>query len=205
MDLSNLLIVSRQGILSGQGAVGFVVGCAQFLSSLANSGDESTAMIAASLDAADAPFALLQRQDEMDPIKKYKDNLRLAAFIFFLVATIYSALAFLAHLGLVRLPFYRLTIRASEESRSKSKEEGTRVSMKVVERKIRVLGLAVFGVFFVTLSVFPSITSSILSVNDKTVLNMQAVEMGGSSVAASPGIFTPTLFVPLGFIVFNAG
>ena len=160
-------------------------------------------MIAASLDAANAPFALLQRQEEVDPIKKYKDNLRLAAFIFFLVATIYSALAFLAHLGLIRLPFYRLTIRAAEESKSDSQPKAEKVSMRVVERKIRVLGLAVFGVFFVTLSVFPSITSSILSVNDRTEDSMQAIEMAATSVAASPAIFTPTLFIPLSFIVFN--
>lgn len=122
-----------------------------------------------------------QRQD-------YSQSIRLSAFLFFGVSAIFSITSFVAHLGLIRLPFYRLTTR----SFNKAKAEGTHgqpVSLRAIERKVRPLGFAVFWLFVVTLSVFPALTSSVVSVHDPR----------------EGAIYTPTLFVPIGFLIFNVG
>jgi len=126
-----------QGILSGQGAIGAAVSIAQFLSALSGVQSVNT----------------LVNTD--DPFDKEQDNLRSSAFVFFLIATVFSFTAFLAHLGLVKMPFYRLTVRGAETSSDAGSDDREQVSSRTIERKVRVLGCAVFFIFFITLSVFP--------------------------------------------------
>ena len=64
---------------------------------------------------------------------------------------------------LLRLPFYHLRIRATEQSEEDKHSQKEKPTLRQVEPKVRVLGLSVFYVFFVTLSCFPSITSSVRS------------------------------------------
>lgn len=152
---------------------------------------------------------------DKDPLKDYADKLQLSAFIFFLIATIFAIVALICHILIVRMPYFRLTLKSAEADDDHYDDEGEEnddegagrdgrdsstkgsgkkskghTSIFSIERKIRGFGLSVFWVFFVTLSVFPAITSSVLSVND--------------GPGASP-ILQPVLFVPLGFIVFNVG
>jgi equilibrative nucleoside transporter 1/2/3 len=156
-----------QGILSGQGAIGVAVAIAQFVSALS-----SVSTMGATDDEA---------------LRAMADSIRLTAFIFFLIAFIFSLTALVAHAGFLRIPFCRLTLQEAEDARL-TRPVHQLYHLRTVERKIRTLGFAVAGVFVVTLAVFPSITASVLSVND------------GPGRSA---LFSPPLFVPLGFVAFN--
>lgn len=149
-----------QGILSGQGAVGLAVALVQFVS----------AYTASPTSLASTTFS---------------DAIRSSAFVFFLAVAAFSALSFFAHLLLIRLPLYRLVIRSAEPTSSSPKASP---SLRVVERKVRTLGLSIGYIFLVTLSVFPAITSTITSVHAKR-----------------GGLRSPNLFVPMAFIFFAAG
>jgi len=133
---------------------------------------------------------------------------RQSAFSFFLTIGIFAVVSWLCYAVLIRLPLYRLVIRSefdedaqrdahhnrrssTSSSNGKSSINADSTSLRRVERKVRKLGIAMFLVFGITLSVFPSITSSILSVKS------------GQSDAAI--LQRPELFVPLGFAVFAAG
>lgn len=92
----------------------------------------------------------------------------------------------------------RTTSRASRAEGIDDDDEAKQPSMREVEPKIRLLGVSVFWCFFVSLSVFPSITASILSVNDP--------ETSPTSPPTSGSIWTqPIIFVALHFVVFNFG
>lgn len=71
-----------------------------------------------------------------------------------------------------------------------------KASITIVAKKIQHLGFTIFLVYVVTISVFPAVTSLILSVN----LPAETKEDG--LVAA---FRTPALFVPLGFVVYATG
>lgn len=179
-----------QGVLGGQAAIGVAVSIVQFI-------------IAYSSSVTDSQH--VRNEDE------YANSLKRSAFVLFLVATIFSLVALAAHHSLTlvllsrsydvlslnaaitcrRLSFSRPIIQAAENL-SHSGKEASLQSMRGAELKIRRLGLAVCFVFVVTLAVFPSITSAILSVNDR-------------SDTEGPIIYNAALFVPIGFIVFNVG
>ena len=82
-------------------------------------------------------------------------------------------------------------VRSTEESDSKSSSKAPKASLRVVERKIRKLGISMFAVFGITLSVFPAVTSSILSVREE----------GGDSPVWSQA----AVFLPIGFMMFAIG
>lgn len=178
-----------QGILSGQGAVGLAVAALQFVSAY-TAKPSRTAVRSRSTSLVLHTTAI--------PDATIRDS----AFTFFLTVGLFSGFAYLAYALLVRLPLYRLVIRGSADdpdtdpSSLQHKPTNPPPSLWVVERKVRHLGLAIFYIFAVTLSVFPSITSSILSVHDPTT----GGEGGLGRTLSAPG-----LFVPLAFMVFAAG
>lgn len=115
-------------------------------------------------------------------------SIRDSAFAFFLTIAIFSGVCFLAHLILIKLPLYRLIQQAQADASAISGLKGG-PSARVVERKVRKLGLSIAWVFVVTLSVFPSITSAVLSTNGPDEANFMGL---GTTLS------DPALFVPLG-------
>ncbi|GAA5927602.1 nucleoside transmembrane transporter FUN26 [Sporobolomyces koalae] len=200
-------------ILSGQGGIGFAVAMIQLVS--------AWSAAKANLPRSASPQTAFALQLDMSPNPSVQATLNLlespvppaairqTAFSFFLTIGIFAAVSWFSYAILIRLPLYRLVIRSefdedaqhdaerngndssSAHSNGKSLKESGKTSLRQVERKVRKLGIAMFLVFGITLSVFPSITSSVLSV--KT----------GESDAAL--LQRPELFVPLGFAVFAAG
>ena len=148
-----------QAIFSGQGAIGVGISVVQFASSAGTSSTTSS------------------------PID---ESIKRSALIFFSIAALFTLSGLLLHLSLIRLPFYRRTVEQANHAHDHN--EATHIPLWQVERKVRSLGIAAFAIFAITLAIFPSITSAILSVKD-----------------APTGIYSPALFIPLGFIVFNAG
>ncbi|GAA5870191.1 hypothetical protein JCM8547_006913 [Rhodosporidiobolus lusitaniae] len=177
-------------IVSGQGAIGFAVAMVQFVAALG---------AAKSARKNPSPSDLLIQSDFASPeallttMVSPPAAIRNSAFSFFLAVGIFGGVSWLAYFVLVHLPLYRLVIRAEFTDENASTKSATPpvAEMKVVERKVRHLGVAMFIVFATTLSVFPSITATILSVKtgkpDASLLQQ------------------PELFVPLGFAVFAGG
>lgn len=155
-----------QGILSGQGAVALVIAAIQFIAAYSATASQDIVLF----DEGGAPV----------PSPAIRDS----SFHFFLTITCFAVFSLLSFIVLIRLPLYRLVLRAND----KGADDDNAPSPRVVERKVRWLGIAVFYVFFVTLAVFPSVTATITSVNE-----------GKSRLAA------PELFVPLAFTIFAAG
>lgn len=188
-------------ILSGQGAIGFAVAMIQFVAAYGavksapkepGHGfilDNSTFSYALTADVADSTL--------ISAAAAPSATIRQSAFTFFLTVGIFAFASFVCYIILVRLPLYHLVLRASFDSDAAPKKndgsssDTSTVSLRVVERKVRHLGVAMFLVFGVTLAVFPSITSTIVSVRsgdpDARILQR------------------PELFVPLGFAVFAGG
>ena len=117
-----------------------------------------------------------------------------SAFIYFLTATGVSALALLAFLYLIqRHPENSTTKRVVESPEGAEEEEqGERkvVGMLTLFRKLRYLALAVFVVFAVTM-LFPVFTAEIPSVR--------------TTNDAGSRLFQPATFIPLAFLLWNAG
>ena len=94
-------------------------------------------------------------------------QIRNSAFVFFLISVGFTILAMLAMLLLLRLPFYHLRIRATEQSEEDKQSQKEKPRSRPVGALIQGPGPCsssqVFYVFFVTLSCFPSITSSVRS------------------------------------------
>ncbi|GAA5821874.1 hypothetical protein JCM11251_004754 [Rhodosporidiobolus azoricus] len=181
-------------ILSGQGAIGFAVAMIQFIAAYgaAKAARKSPSSAA---DLLVQPDTVLQtyRDSLLDSLASPPDTVRASAFTFFLTIGIFGGVSWLAYAVLVRLPLYRLVIRANfdDDTASTTSAVPPLAEMRSVERKVRHLGIAMFFVFGVTLSVFPSITSTVRSVK-----------------TGQPGarlLQEPELFVPLGFAVFAAG
>ncbi|KAM0745979.1 nucleoside transporter [Meredithblackwellia eburnea MCA 4105] len=188
-----------QGILSGQGAIGLAVAVLQFIAAYAStspSPSNSTSPIPT--PHSKLHLHLQPRAGPITPESIPPSAIRTSAFTFFLTITIFSFISFLSHVLLHNLPLYRLISTAHAESSAiHIRNGGSEAQPRVVERKVRKLGVAIAGVYVVTLAVFPSITGSVLSVNE-----------GGTDVGVwslGPRLSLPSLFIPLGFIVFNAG
>lgn len=148
-----------QAIFSGQGAIGVIISVVQFVSSASTTTTQSI------------------------PID---ESIKRSALVFFSIAALFTLSGLLLHLSLVRLPFYKHKVDKANHAHDHN--QTTHIPLRQVERKIRPLGIGVFAIFGVTLAIFPSITSAILSVK-----------------AEAKGVYSPALFIPLGFIVFNAG
>ncbi|KAM0754181.1 hypothetical protein T439DRAFT_378255 [Meredithblackwellia eburnea MCA 4105] len=197
-----------QGILLGQGAVAASVACMQFVSAYtASPGSDSPGFDNDSDDLFPLPFhqTPFNRGNLLAPVPDA--GVLQSAFNFFLAVGIFTAVACIAHAFLLRLPLYKTVIQltnlpmsrnSSYRSESKARRlAGAGPKISVTERKVRHLGLVVFWVFTVSISVFPSTTSSILSVHDP--------EHGGDGGGLGSTLSAAHLFVPLGFIVFAVG
>ncbi|GAA5992691.1 hypothetical protein JCM10908_006882 [Rhodotorula pacifica] len=180
-------------ILSGQGAIGFVVAMIQFVAAYG-------AVKAAQPDKSHFDgFRLQLRGDEAvyataaDAAKEVRQT----AFAFFLTVLGVAIASLVSYIVLVKLPLYRLVFRAEfdpsagHSANDASKHKSGESVVRRTERKVRHLGIAIFLVFCVTLAVFPSITATIVSVRT------------GSPDAKL--LQQPALFVPLGFAVFAGG
>ncbi|GAA6060265.1 hypothetical protein JCM10212_003965 [Sporobolomyces blumeae] len=223
-------------ILSGQGGIGFAVAMIQLLAAI--SAAKANLPKSGSAPSPSSPATAFALELDMSPNPSMRATIgllespvpsaaiRQSAFSFFLTIGIFAVFSWLCYATLIRLPLYRLVIRAEfdESAQRRSNENGhdsshhrapssssssgqsrprprknsstssasaSPSSLRVVERKVRKLGISMFLVFGITLSVFPAITSSIISV--KT----------GSPDAKL--LQQPELFVPLGFAVFAAG
>ncbi|GAA5874876.1 hypothetical protein JCM3774_006553 [Rhodotorula dairenensis] len=187
-------------ILSGQGAIGFVVAMIQFVAAYG-------AVKAAQRDDESRHFdgfRLQLRGIDNDTVyagvaNEAAKEVRQTAFAFFLTVLGVALASLVSYIGLVRLPLYRLVFRAEFdpsahadlEDTDKKGGNGCESVVRRTERKVRHLGIAIFLVFCVTLAVFPSITATITSVRT------------GSPDANL--LQQPALFVPLGFAVFAGG
>ncbi|BGP23736.1 hypothetical protein JCM10295v2_002637 [Rhodotorula toruloides] len=180
-------------ILSGQGAIAFAVAGIQFAAAygaVKNHKPESRS----SAFRLQADYSLSTPQLVANLAAVPPPAVRQTAFTFFLTVGIFAAVSLVSYWVLLRLPLYRLVIRASfdeDAATTKSKQAASSISLRVVERKVRHLGIAMFLIFAVTLAVFPSITATIVSVR-----------------TGEPDLKLfqrPELFVPLGFAVFAAG
>lgn len=188
-----------QGILSGQGAIALIVAAIQLLSAYA-----ALSQTPVEPQPSGALFAV---QDGFSPFSASPITIREingprpeqgilnSAFSFFVAIGCFTVVSLLSYVLLVQLPLYKLVIRANEDGSDSDSFQQPQASLRVVERKVRKLGLSVFGTFAVTLAVFPSITSTILSVNEGRL---------------APGTFGANLtqaavFLPVGFLVFAAG
>ena len=116
-----------------------------------------------------------------------------SAFAYFLTAAVVSALALIAFLFLLRRSKERDVVKATADG-VESVEEEERVERKVVGiwtlfKKLRYLAMAVFLCFAITMF-FPVFTQEILSVRPQDT---------------APRIFQPACFIPLAFLLWNAG
>ncbi|GAA5989365.1 hypothetical protein JCM11641_004200 [Rhodosporidiobolus odoratus] len=178
-------------ILSGQGAIGFAVAMIQFVAAYgaakaAKKAPTEVFGLQSELVYRDLPFGITG----VTP----PDTVRTSAFTFFLTIGIFAGVSWFSYAILVRLPLYRLVIRSSfdnDDAASTKSASAPLADLRTVERKVRHLGIIMFLVFGVTLSVFPSITSTI-----------QSVKAGQPDARL---LQQPELFVPLGFAVFAGG
>lgn len=176
-----------QGILSGQGAVGLAVSTLQFVSALSTT---PTRELGSDFSA--------ELPTDMKAIRN-------SAFTFFLTIGIFSVFSLFCHLLLIRLPLYRLVIQAASNHATPKNSSATLssapsrtppvASLAQVERKVRYLGISIFFIFFVTLSIFPSITSTVLSTHEG--------QPGGGILGER--LSDRKLWVPLGFMIFSGG
>lgn len=148
--------------MSGQGAIGFAVALAQLL-----------AAIRAFRDGAPS-------SPEGDDEKLLKST-----STFFLTSLVFTVLAGAAAWTLFRLALYRANIQEGVQLPSDMPNSTRRSSLRQVNSKIQSLGLAVLGIYTVTIGLFPGITTSIASADPQ-----------------SP-IASPLLWIPVGFLVFN--
>lgn len=164
-----------QAILSGQGAIALAIATLQFTSALSGSTNTD------------------KEPPTMITITEIPNQIRQAAFSFFLIIGIFSAFSAICHLLLTRLPLYRLVIQSTHTTKHHHSHPKSPPSFKIVERKIRSYGISIFYIFLVTLSVFPSITSSVLSVHE------------GTSGGLGENWTRKEIWIPIGFMVFSAG
>src|SRR6266542_4470758 len=119
-----------------------------------------------------------------------ENDLRRSALLYFLGAVIAALLALVSYFILIHLPLYLHCIPTREQVKMIQSLETDTNLIKATFNKIRILAFAVGFVFFVTLSLFPSITASIKSV----------VKVENKSKFRQD-----YLFIPLHFLVNNVG
>ncbi|KAF9517131.1 hypothetical protein BS47DRAFT_1340160 [Hydnum rufescens UP504] len=143
---------------------------------------------------------------------KYGRSLALSAYLFFGISTGYMLLALVAHTLLVRTPAYQKVMEPFEEARRALREGETsqaiaasetdpllsrynrsrpvaKTSLWEIAKANIVYNVALACVLAITLSVFPPITSTILSVNPPSW----------------DIITSPVMFISFHFLLFNTG
>lgn len=147
--------VFMQAVMSGQGAIGVIVAIVQI----------STAAGASTNDGASVETAA--------------SDLTKSAFIYFLLSTIFAAGSFFAHFALLRLDITRQILVSTAEADVPTSSMNV---IRIIAKKIYLLIYSIVAVFTITLGVFPSLTSTIVS----------------SSIPDH-------IFIPIHFLVFNTG
>ena len=136
-------------MMSGQGAIGFAVAVTQFLAALrgGSHGDDKADL---------SPYA-------------GDDELLASTWIFFSVSLVFTVIAALATLALVRLPIYRRSLQNKSDIDDEPGHGS--VSLVQVNRKVQGLGSALAFIYVVTIGLFPGITASIKSVNKDSAIS----------------------------------
>ncbi|KAK4057846.1 peptidyl-prolyl cis-trans isomerase cpr6 [Microbotryomycetes sp. JL221] len=188
-----------QGILSGQGLIAVIVAAIQLVSAYAALSSEMAARQPSSPDLIIQPggfsfshaLSVLEVNGPSPP-----SGILDSAFSFFIAIGSFAILSILAYILLISLPLYKVVIRANEQDpNDHDDDKPLAASLRTVERKVRKLGISVFLTFLVTLAVFPSITSTILSVNEGKM----------KSGTAGDVLTQPAVFLPIGFLMFALG
>ena len=130
-----------QGVMSGQGAIGFAVALAQLLAAIQASRSGRTG------------------QDEED------EKLLRSTSSFFLTSLLFTVIAGGAAYTLFQLPLYRKNMAVQSKDDNPDMNLQARPSLNLVNGRIQGLGLAVLGIFTVTIGLFPGITTTIASTN----------------------------------------
>lgn len=171
-----------QGVMSGQGAIGFAVAVAQFLAAVRS-------------EHATAPSP----GSDLDGIEK--DKLVHSTSLFFLISVSFIVVAWLAWLSLLRLPVYQHIVHErklhdSQQTTHNPAEASLSViraipdkapSLRHIERKIRHLGIGLFYIFTITIGLFPGVTTAIASTDQESWIGHSLV------------------WIPFGFVLFNTG
>ncbi|CAG8610987.1 13229_t:CDS:2 [Funneliformis mosseae] len=155
--------IYTQSVMSGQGFAGSAIAVSQILSAL-----------------------MIPPSSNLD-----ENDLRRSALLYFICATIISLVTLISYFILIRLPLYLHYIQVRMIQNAESVENTyDQKLLKETFNKIRILAFTVGFVFFVTLSLFPSITTSIKSVVDEENKSKFRQDY---------------LFIPLHFLIFNIG
>ncbi|KAK9897583.1 hypothetical protein P389DRAFT_58669 [Cystobasidium minutum MCA 4210] len=180
-----------QGVMSGQGAIGFGISVVQYLSAWSSSDktghQEPDNHSTSSQAGAD-------------------DKIVASTFRFLLVSLMFILIAGVATYTLIRLPCYKHAMQRHQQLEEARLDDGQdehhpqngfphahiqhhKSSIWQVNRKIRDLGWSIAYIYAVTIGLFPSITSLIRSVNDN----------GPNESPATNSL----LWLYLGFVIFN--
>jgi hypothetical protein len=159
-----------QGVMSGQGAIGFSVSITQFLSALNSVGKDSGTL------------------NPSIPGERLNDGHKLVSstYHFLVISLLFTVIAGIATYILINLPCYEYAMKRHkqiEESLSQNDGNDTithetyvkgqqhhNSSIWQVNRKIRDLGCALAYIFIVSIGLFPGITVSIASTNTESSL-----------------------------------
>ncbi|SGY79544.1 BQ5605_C008g05158 [Microbotryum silenes-dioicae] len=212
-----------QGILSGQGAIGLAVAMIQFVAAYTSFKAEEGEPVMFEAFTSQTRFFEAGKISRRGPVPSV--GLRNSAFTFFIAIGAFAFIALLSYLILLRLPLYRLVMRSlgTEDDGERGPNDAASGSkapnLRKIEKKVRKYGIAMFFVFGVTLSVFPSITSTIQSCvrSSMTEATGRTLTLGCivHSVNRGPGedvplgftgtLTLPALFNPMSFAVFALG
>lgn len=185
-------------ILSGQGAVGLALAIIQLVAAYTSmdSAPEAASYTHGQATQSVPPTANVSPYLELPhalAAVAVPSNVRTATFYFYIIIGSYGILAFLSHLVLLRLPLFKKGKLADDaESSSAPKRDpksDKRPSLRTVERKVRKYGISILVVFAVTLSVFPSVATTVTSYDG----------------ALGKTLSQQALFVPIVLIIFAGG
>ena len=145
-----------QGIMSGQGAIGFAVAMTQFLVALKT--DKTS------------PGTI---DDNNNNNEEQREGAKLihSTAVFFVISLLFTLVAWLAASLLFRLPICKRTLarhthaESLEEQQRQQPNKRQETSIMQVHRKIQYLGWAMAFIFIVTIGLFPGITASIAATN----------------------------------------
>lgn len=139
-----------QGVMSGQGAIGFAIALAQLL---------------AAIEASRSSSGGLPGKDEDEKLLRSTSSFFLTSLLFILIA---GASAW----SLFRLSLYKRNMVNSETSLDAAEYSSAgKTSLRAVNAKIQDLGLAVLGIFTVTIGLFPGITTTIASTSPNSAIS----------------------------------
>jgi equilibrative nucleoside transporter 1/2/3 len=151
-----------QGVMSGQGAIGFAVSITQFLAAL-NSEKQQT-------------------EQPIDAPPNESDKLISSTYNFFLVSLLFTAIAAVATYVLIKMSMYKDAMERHEKieeaglatveydtsvgfSKPAHQHQHHKGSIWDVNRKVQDLGCALAYIYVISIGLFPSITSAVQAVN----------------------------------------